>query len=429
EELRLACDPATLPFQSTEELPALDTMIGQERALDATAFGIGVKHPGYNLFVLGPPATGKTTTMQRLLAQTAAGESPAPDYCYVHNFADPYRPRALQLPAGRGRELREEMARLVEECKARLPRAFEDEAFERRRAEILEALGRRQQEEVEGLETAARKHGFAVVRAHGGLAVAPAPMGKPLSPDEFAQLPEASRERISAAAEALDAPLEAAGRRLRELEREAREAHRRLVQEVATAATRELIRELRERFAGLDAVQRHLDEVEGDLVGHADELRAREEPRPALPFAIPREAFLERYRVNVLVDRSSARGAPVVFEPNPTHGNLVGRIEHHVQFGGLVTDFTLIKPGALHLANGGYLLLEADAVLRNFLAWDSLKKALKGRSLRIQEPLEELRLVTAATLAPEPIPLGVKVVLVGTPLLYYLLYSLDEDFR
>jgi lon-related putative ATP-dependent protease len=429
EDLRLVCDPALLPFRSTEELAPLDTMIGQARALDATTFGIGIKHAGYNLFVLGPAATGKTTTMQRLLVQAAAAEPPAADYCYVHNFADPYRPTALQVPPGRGRELRDEMARLVEECKARLPRAFESEAFERKRSDILEDLAHRQEREIAELERAARERGLAVVRTHGGLAVAPAPLGKPLSTEEFAELPESTRQGLATAIEGMEEQVEATLRRLRDHEREARMAHKELVSEIATSATRQLIRELRDRFAGLDAVQHYLSGVESDLIAHAELLRARENEKPAVPFLPAPEAFLDRYRVNVLVDRSGARGAPVVLEPNPTHGNLLGRIEHHVQFGALVTDFTLIKAGALHQANGGYLILEAKEVLMSFLAWSALKKALKGRSIRIQEPLEELRLVSAATLAPEPIPLTVKVILIGTPLLYYLLYNLDEDFR
>ncbi len=429
EELRAVCDPATLPFRSTEELAPLDTMIGQERALSATVFGIGMRHAGYNLFVLGPPATGKTTAMRDLLARAAETEPAASDWCYVHNFDDAYRPTALELPAGRGRELREEMARFVEECKSRLPRAFESEEFERRKNEILEELSRTQETEMRRLEEAARAEGFVLVRQPAGLAVAPAPFGKALTREQFEELPGDVRERLSAAAAAFEERLEATLRQLREVERRARQAHEKLVSEVTAAATRQLIRELRERFAGLDRVQRYLDAVEGDLVAHAEQFRLREEERPPLPFLPSPDAFLDRYRVNLLVDRSGARGAPVVLEPNPTHGNLLGRIEHRVHFGALVTDFTLIRPGALHEANGGYLILEAKDVLRNFLAWDALKKALLGRHLRIQEPLEELRLVTAATLAPEPIPLSVKVILIGSPLLYYLLSMLDEDFR
>ncbi len=428
-ELRAVCDPATLTFRSTEELPPLDGMIGQDRAVTATMFGIGMTHAGYNLFVLGPPATGKTTTMRRLLARAADDQPVASDWCYVHDFTDAYRPTAIELPAGRGRELRAEMARLVDECKAHLPRAFEGEEFARQKAKILEDLAHRQEALIHRLEEIAHAAGFALVRTPAGLAVAPAPHGKPLSHEEFEALPESTRQRIAAGAAQLEEQVEATLRQLREHERAARAAHEKLVSEVAASATRQLIRELRERFTGLDGVQRYLDEVERDLIAHAEEFRGAEEAKPALPFLPPPGAFLDRYRVNVLVDRSGEHGAPVVFEQNPTHGNLVGRLEHRAHFGTLVTDFMLIKAGALHRANGGYLILEAKDVFRNFHAWESLKKALKGGAVRLEEPLEEFRLVTTAGLAPEPIPLSLKVVLIGSPLYYYVLYNLDEDFR
>ncbi len=429
EELRAVCEPATLGFASTETLPPLQGMIGQARALGATTFGIRMKHRGYNLFALGLPATGKTTTMRRLLDEAAAREPVPSDWCYVHNFADASRPRALEVPAGRGRALREALARFVEECKVRLPRAFESEEFERRKAEILDELGRKQSEEMAKVDAAARAAGFALLRTPGGMAVAPAPEGHPLNPEQFAALPEPVRDRFAAALGPLESRLEAALRQLRQFEREARAAHEALVRDSAAAATRALVQEIRDDFAGIEAVRRYLDEVEEDLVAHAEELRRSENHQPALPFLPAPGAFMDRYRVNVLVDRGDAHGAPVVFERNPTHGNLLGRVEHRPHFGTLVTDFTLIKGGALHRANGGYLILEAKDVLRTFMAWESLKKALKSRAIRIEEPLEELRFVSTVTLAPEPIPLDVKVVLIGNPLLYYLLYELDEDFR
>jgi lon-related putative ATP-dependent protease len=426
-ELRAVCDPATLRFRSTADLPPLEGMIGQERAVAATSFGIAIRRAGYNLFVLGPPRTGKATTMRRVLDRRAAEEPTPSDWCYVHNFVDPYRPMALELPAGRGRELQAEMARLVDECRVRLPRAFEGEQFERHKARILEELGRHQQETIDGLETKTRPEGFAVVRTPQGLALAPAPRGEPISPDEFASLPDPVREQIEARGKAFEEHMEAARRELRRFEREAHAAHARLVSEVAASATRQLVQELRDRFAGLAGVQHYLDQVERDMIAHAEEFRHLEE-RPALPFMPPPGGFLDRYRVNVLVDRSEAHGAPVVVEENPTHGNLLGRIEHHAQLGTLLTDFTLIKAGALHRANGGYLILEAADVLRSFQGWQALKKCLKSRTVRIEEPLEELRLVSTVSLAPEPIPLAVKVALIGSPLLYYLLYALDEDF-
>src|SRR5581483_7733424 len=298
EELRAACDPATLPFRSTAELTPLERLIGQERAVGATAFGIGMKQAGYNLFVLGPPATGKTTSVRAMLAATAAAEPVPDDYCYVFDFGDPYRPRALALPAGRGRELQAEMTRLVDECRARLPRAFESEEFERHKSAIVEELHRRLHAEVERLDEAARAEGFAVVRTHGGFGLAFAPKGEPLTGEAFAALPEAEREAIEGRGRRLKERMEATLRQLRQLEREARQAHERLVAETAAAVTRQLLRELRDRFAGLDAVQGYLDGVEADLAAHAEEFRGLEGAKPALPFLPPAGGFLERYRVN-----------------------------------------------------------------------------------------------------------------------------------
>jgi len=428
-ELRSLCNPASLPFRSTGELPPLDGLIGQHRAASATTFGVGMRQGGYNLFVLGAARTGKTSAMKRVLARTAEGAPTPPDYCYVNNFAHPHRPNAVELPAGRGRELRDEMARLAEELRERMPRAFESEEFERPKARLLEDLAHRQHAEMERFEELARAGGFAVLRGPGGLALAPAPRGEPLTTEEYEALPEAERGEIHARGLRLHEQMEALLRQLRQLEREGRLAHEKLVREAAAAAVRQLIQELREQFPGLDGVTRYLGEVETDLVAHAEEFRRLGEDKSPLPFLPAPDAFLERYRVNVLVDRSQARGAPVVLEPNPTYGNLVGRTEHRMHFGTLVTDFTLIRAGAMHRANGGYLLLEAIDVLKSPFAWDALKKALKSRSIRMEDPLEEWRLASAAALQPEPIPLSTKVVLIGSPLVYYLLCAFDEDFR
>ncbi|HXJ33765.1 MAG TPA: ATP-binding protein [Candidatus Eisenbacteria bacterium] len=428
--LRAACDPATFPFASTADLPALDGIVGQERATRATRFGIGMRHAGYNLFVLGPPATGKTRSIRRVIEAAAREAAAPPDWCYVHNFTDPYRPVALALPAGRGRELRAAMQRLVDDCKGRVPRAFEGEAFGHQKARILDELTTRQKAEMAALEQEVEAQRFVIVRTPGGLAIAPARDGKALGAEDFAALPEAEQTRINAAGTALNERLEETLRRLREHERDARDTHGRLVHEVGAAAIRPLVQEVRERFTGLDAVARYLEQVAADLIEHAEEFAQLAEQRPpALPWMAPPGAFLERYRVNVLVDRTADTGAPVIVEEAPSFANLVGRIEHHVQFGTLVTDFTLLQAGALHRANGGYLLLEVKDVLAHPGAWQALKKAIESHTVRIEEPFADLRLVSATSLAPEPIPLDVKVVLIGNPYLYYLFHALDEDFR
>jgi predicted ATP-dependent protease len=428
DALRAVCDPSRLGFTSTAELPAIDGIIGQDRAQSATAFGIAMRRPGYNLFVLGPARTGRTSAMRRVLARAAVDAPTPPDICYVHHFADPYRPTALELPAGRGRELASEMERLVGECKMRLPRAFEHEEFERERSRLLEQAGQRQQAEMERFQTAARDAGFAVVRTPNGLAVAPAPQGEPLSPAQFAELPEAERQAMAERGRSLEEPMEVTLRQLRALERETNDALEQLVRRVAAGAVREVVHELRTRFAGLDHVQAYLDAVEADLVQHAEEFRRLEQPAVPLPLGPPPGAFLQRYTVNVLVDRRGEHGAPVVFEDHPTYLNLMGRVEHRVHLGTLVTDFTLLRAGALHRANGGYLIVEAEDLLRTGLAWEALKKAIKTRAVRIEDPLEEYRLASIVGLAPQPVPLTVKVVLIGSPMTYYLLCALDPDF-
>jgi lon-related putative ATP-dependent protease len=430
-ELRAACDPATLPFRSTAELPPVDGMIGQERAAQATRFGIGMRHEGYNLFVLGPPATGKTRTMRRLLTDAAGDTATVSDWCYVHNFADPYRPVAVELPAGRGRELRTGMQRLVDECRTRVPQAFESEAFAHQKSRILEQLTTTHKDEMNALEREVTAGGFVIVRTPAGPAVAPARDGQPLGEEEFHALADAEQRRLNEAGMKLKERVDATARRMRELEREARTAHEKLVEEVATSAIRPVVQELRDRFADVAGAARYLDQVQADLIEHAGDFQRLSEgaTTPPLPFLAPPTAFLDRYRVNVLVDRTGTRGAPVVTEDTPSFVNLVGRIEHHVHFGTLVTDFTLLQAGALHRANGGYLLLDAKDVLAHPGAWQALKKAIESRSVRVEEPFADLRLVSAVSLAPEPIPLDVKVVLIGTPFLYYLFYALDEDFR
>ncbi len=424
--LRAVCDPDRLGFRSTAELEPLSGVLGQERALRAIDFGIGMKVPGYNLFVAGPAATGKTSTMQAVLRRTAKGALVPPDYCYLYNFEDPYRPRAIELPAGQGRALRDGMARLVEACRERLPRAFEEADFGQKEAGIEERLKQAGHSTLAEIEQLARQEGFTVLRSPETMTVVYAPKGTPLDVEAYAALPAQERDRIEALAAGIEARVDPAMRQIRQLEREAQLEHEKLVSEAVARVTAELLLELRQRFKEVPAVQAQLAEIERDLVAHAEMLRADpEDPKSAAEVT----DFLDRYLVNVLVDRSSTEGTPVVTEENPTYRNLVGRFEHRIEQGALVTSFLLIKAGALLQANGGYLLLEAKDLLQDPVAWDALKRALKSRSLRMEEPIEEFRLLSAASLQPEPIPLSVKVVLLGTPSMYQLLYEVDEDFR
>lgn len=438
-ELRAGCDPDRLGFASTTELSPLCGIIGQDRALGATAFGIGMKAPGYNLFVVGPPQTGKQSTMRSLIAARAQGEPSPPDLCYVHRFDDTSRPRALVLPAGRGRSLREGMERFVEAAKTSFQRTFESDEFSRRKNVLRERVQVQIRTHIAEAEEAARAEGFSVLHTPESFTVTYAPAGKHLTTEEFSDLPPEERDRVEVRARTLHTRLEPVMRSIRQLEREAQGEHERLVRELGAETAKASTTELRQQMHDLPAVLSFLSEVESDLVDHAERfvrqseaVDAEDDEEDDSEDVVDDDdglGFLERYKVNVLVDSSGVTGAPVVSEPSPSYLNLVGRIEHRMQLGVLVTDFMLIKAGALHRANGGYLILEAKDLVDHPFAWDALKKAIKSRTIRIEEPIEELRMLSAASLQPEPMPLAVKVILLGAPALYYLMYELDEDFR
>jgi lon-related putative ATP-dependent protease len=429
EALRRRADPALFPFRTTAEVEPLLGTIGQPRALDAIEFGLEVATAGYNIFAAGLPGSGRATTIRDYLERSAAARPPADDWVYVHNFRDADRPNAIRLPPGRGQELARDMAEFVAGARREIGRAFESEDYDRRQREIVASLQRRRDALIRDLKTFAGERGFALELTPAGVVTSPLRAGRPLTREEFATLPPEEQERITRTNEEIQEHTATSLRRLHQLEKEAQGELRELDREVARFATGRLFRELRDRYQGNGEVLAYLDQVEQDLLENVDLFRAQEEPLPPFLAAFRRAPDLARYEVNVLVDNGGAQGAPVVVETNPTYYNLVGRIEYRPSFGTMVTDFREIKGGALHRANGGFLLLEAAEVLRRPFAWEALKRALRDRQVRIENLGEEWSAVPTATLRPEPIPLDVKVCLVGSPLLYHLLYALDEDFR
>ncbi|RMD78789.1 MAG: ATP-dependent protease, partial [Gammaproteobacteria bacterium] len=432
--LRRRCDPQGLPYGRSDELgpealPPPEEVPGQERALEALRFGTAIPRRGFNVYVLGEPGTGRHELVQALLrARAREGRVPG-DWCYLHNFDDPHRPWAVELPAGRGRRLREDMERLVEDLRHGLRAVFQSEPFRNRLQEIEEALKGREEQALEAVRQEARRRGLELLRTPGGFAFAPAREGKVLDAEAFQALPEEERRRIQEAVEELQGRLRAVLLELPLWHQEARRQVEALRREAAEAAARPLVEALRRRYAGLERVQRYLERVLEDVVGHV-ELFLEEGPKaPGAPGEAPPLSPLRRYQVNLLVERDPEGGAPVVVEDNPSLPNLLGRIEHLPLLGALVTDFTLIKAGALHRANGGYLLLDAHKVLGQPFAWEGLKRALRAAQVRPETPLRELSPVSTVSLEPEPVPLDLKVVLVGDRLLYYLLWELDPEFE
>jgi lon-related putative ATP-dependent protease len=396
-------------------------------------FALRMRGKGYNVYALGASGTGRHSMVEDLLNRKAEGEPTPPDWCYVNNFDDPQQPRHLQLPAGRGAGLALAMKRLVQELRAALPAAFERDEYRARR-EAIEQQFRQRSEQVFGtLQHRAGEKNIALLRTPTGLALAPMRDGKAMPPETFNELPQAERERIEHEIEAIQAELEATMRDVPLWERAHRDAMQALNHETTGFAIAHLIEELRADYSDLSEVMHYLDVVERNIKENVDDFLPPAAPEPGIPtpgLAIRdiEDAKFRRYQVNVIVDNSGQHGAPVIYEDNPTHQTLVGRAEHLARFGALVTDFNLLTAGALHRANGGYLVLDAQKLVTGNFGWASLKRALDSGQIRIETLEQLLSMASTVSLAPQPIPLSVKVVLVGPPALYYLLSTQDEEF-
>jgi lon-related putative ATP-dependent protease len=434
EALYRRCDLSELKFVNTAELADLTEFVGQDRALQAVEFGIGIRRPGFNLFLLGPAGMGKFATVQTFLEKRAAAEPTPDEWCYVNNFDKPETPHALRLPPGRGVLLREDMHRLLEDLRSAIPSAFESESYTARKNVIEREVKEQQGKALEEIQRQADEKGIAVLRTPTGIALAPMRKGEIVSPQEFEQMPESEHRPIQAAIADLQEKLQTILRQMPRLEQEGREKIRALNHEVAIFAIGHLIEERRKKYADLPDVVSFLNDVQEDITENVDEfLTPEEHPLAALmgiplPYATKGSAFFRRYQVNVLVEHGGNHGAPVVYEDHPTYQNIVGQVEYMAHLGAVSTDFNLIRPGALHRANGGYLILDAHKLLLQPYAWEGLKRSLRSSQIRIESLGQMLSLVSTVSLEPRPIPLNMKVALIGERLLYYLLSSLDTEF-
>lgn len=426
--LRRCCDPAQFPFQTTAELQDLTEMIGQSRAMDAVRFGAGIRHDGYNIFVLGPAGMGKRSMVRQFL-EKKAGDGQAPsDWCYVNNFAQPHMPRALRLPHGRGTDLRTHMEQRIAFLRTAIPALFESDEYRAKSAAIQDEFTNRQTDVFSELGAAAEKQGAVLLRTPGGFGFAPSRNGEVMPAEEFEKLPEEEKKRVVEAIAALQERLEEGLNRMPQWWKERSERLRQLDQETVQKAVTHAMNELRALYADLPEVLAYFDDVQKDLVDNVDAFRKQEEQTPGSGSMFGARDDFTRYKVNVLVSNGVKPGAPIISEDNPTYSNLVGRVEHISQLGALVTNFTLIKAGALHHANGGYLLVDVYKVLQQPFAWEGLKRALKSRAIHIESLGQVYSLVSTVSLEPEAIPLDAKIVLFGDRFLYYLLQQYDPEF-
>lgn len=440
EELTHRCDPNQFSFETTEEIASLKGTIGQERAVAAIEFGLGVETHGFNLFVAGPPGTGKNSSVREFVDRRAKDEPVPDDWVYVFNFDDPLRPNAIRMTNGRAEEFARDMDGVIRAAQNELPRAFESENYEKRKAELMQTIQRRRDARFEQLQQEASQLGFSIDMTPIGIVTVPVANGKPLSREDFDKLSENEKETIKDRGSQLEQGVGQSLAKIRQLEKEAQDRLKELDREIALFAVGHLLEDLRDKYASCGhedecrRILRFLEKVQDDIVEHVDDFRQAEKNTqlaiPGLPvLSDTGDGIFDRYKVNIFINNKDLQGAPVVVENNPTFYNLFGKVEYKVRFGVMITDHNLIRTGAMQRANGGYLILQALDVLMNPFAWDGLKRTLRGREAKVENVAEQYGLVPTTTPKPQPIPLDVKVILLGSPMLYYLLYHHDEDFR
>ena len=403
-------------------------LLGQSRAESAIEFGVGMNRDGYNLYVLGPPGSGKRTVIRNYLENRAATLPVPDDWCYVNNFQNEDRPSAIRVSPGIGRGFVHDVSQLVEDLQLAIPAALEAEDHQRK----LEQVGQQFQDEhsqsFDALAKEARTRGLEMMRTPNGVALALIRDGQVIEHESFNKLSDEERKAIESAVEELQPKLQAVMQKLPQLMKMAREKAKELNQEAIRLASEHLIAPLKEKYVELPEVVAHLEAIETDVMDRADEFGPHEEAVSAMILAESPDQSFDKYRVNLLIDNAETKGAPVVYEDYPYFHNLIGRVDHETHMGSLVTHFSLIKAGALHRANGGYLVVQARDLLTQPFAWDEVKRALRNRKIQIESLGAAMSLISTVSLQPEPIPLDVKVVLLGDRTLYYLLQQYDPDF-
>lgn len=431
EKLCWSCDSASMNFKTTAELPDLDDAIGQKRALRSIEFGLGMTGTGFNLYISGETGTSRTSTIHKILKKRAKGESRPNDWVYVNNFKDNDSATSISLPAGMGCELTADMKELIDAFKKDIPKALESNEYEARRTEILEEYQTVSNELFQKLEKESAKRGFAMQRTVSGLVIVPQKDGHNYTQEEYAALADKKREKLDLDSKRLTEQLNDVLRQVRENEKKTKDALEQADRELGMSCLGHRLDPLREKYKDLEKLLAYLDAVQEDILQNLEDFKPQAQ-QPQIPgIRLPRqEPSFERYEVNLLVDNSKTEGAPVIFEANPTYNNLFGRIEHVMQYGGVaVTDFTMIRSGALHRANGGYLIIDAREVLMNPFVWDALKRCIRTAEIRIEDALEQYRFMTMVSLKPEAVQLQAKIIMIGTPWIYYLLFYLDPDYR
>ncbi len=432
DDLRLTISPESLGFDRLSQIEAGEKeIVAQERAAQALTFGLKMQHSDFNVYVAGPAETGILEIAESFVQEVAKEKPGHPrDWCYVYNFKNPDAPWAIGLPKGKGRELKKDMSDLIDDLKHQIPLTFEGETYIAKKEEVIREFNKERHKIFEELDKKVRAKNFILQADQTGMLIIPAKEdGSPLTPEDAAKLTEEEQQRLKQTSEELQKEMAAAMRQIHRLERDVRQRLRELDRELVRNTVDALMESIFQKYSDLPEVVEYLKAVREDITLHMDDFRAKP-PTPPVPFPFPGMApSFTQYEVNVIVDNSEVEGVPVIKEWNPTYPNLFGTMERKAQFGALFTDFTMIKAGALHKANGGYLILKVLDLLKWPFSYEALKRALRNKKIEIEDPSEQFGLFVTKALKPKPIPLDVKIVLTGDPFLYQLLYNYDEDFR
>ncbi|MCV6613219.1 MAG: AAA family ATPase [Amphritea sp.] len=430
DQLYRHCSTELLPFKTTETLEPYTGFFGQERAVEAMEFGIGMKRPGYNMFVMGNPHTGRFSFAIDSIRSIAKKElKKTSDWCYLNNLQESRKPIAIQLPAGKGWVFKRDIKHLIEAILTELPAAFESPAYQRKKSKVERDFNRLYDQAIDQVDSLAREHSIALYRDAGSIGFTPVADGQGMDEAAFSQLPEEIRDQFTSNIAKLEDHLNEELASMPQWRREAGDRMKALDRDTARSAVAPLIQPLREKYHNNAGVPDYLTQLESNLVKNAMDIIGDDKPNEARTDSARRQYMETTFGVNMLVDNQKTKGAPVVFETHPTYDNLFGRVEYNSEMGSLSTNFQLIRSGALHRANGGYLVLESEKLLEQPFVYGALKRALKSHEIRIENPMSEMTGMGTITLAPESIPLHVKVVLIGTRETYYLLQELDHDFE
>ncbi len=427
--LRWNCDPDALGLESTADITEVkNEVIAQERAISALKFGMGMPGHDYNIYVAGDQQTGLTYLTRSFLQDAARSEPTPPDWCYVHNFSEPDKPKAISLPPGKGHELAKEMQELVEDLKNEIPEIFESDDYRHRKEEMVRKFTNERNAVLAELEETVKQGGFILNMSQVGMMIVPAKDEEPMTEEHLAQMSDEQKEELKKRSELLQEEMNKTVVRIRKMEKNLKQKLKDLDRRVALHAVGYLLDELQEKYAAQPSVLGFLKDVKADIIRNLEDFKQKEQPQ--VPFPVPTsEPDFTRYKVNVFIDNTETQGAPVVYEVNPTYTNLFGAMERKASFGALFTDFTMIKPGSIHRANGGYLVLKVMDLLKWFVSWEALKRALKNREIMIEDPSEMLGFISTKSMKPAPVPLSIKIILIGEPHLYHLLYNYDDQFK